>query len=97
MSIARGTPGRPRQKYGEAVVAEGQDVQDGGPDEALPAAGKGQILGHQGLRQDSLVERVTKIVDYCDIGKSPLRARMRESVAQYSLPRSRCSIKRSKG
>jgi hypothetical protein len=55
---------RPRQEHREAVVAQGQDVKDGGADAALPAAGQGQFRGHRDPRQNPLVERVTEIINY---------------------------------
>ena len=40
----------PRQHGREGVVAEGQDLEDGGLGVAAPAAGKGDSAVHRGLR-----------------------------------------------
>ncbi len=56
------TPGALNPRPG--VVAQRQDVDDRGLDPALPAAGEGEFPGHRGLREDSLVERVTESVTY---------------------------------
>jgi hypothetical protein len=39
----------------EGVVAESQDVQDGRPDAALPAAGNWDLAVHLGLRELLLI------------------------------------------
>jgi hypothetical protein len=45
------TVSRPGQECREAVVAQSQDVQDGGANAALPAAWQGQFGGHGGRRE----------------------------------------------
>ena len=49
------TERRPRQKRGEAVVAEGQDVEDRGLRPPVPAARQRDLVVHQGLRELSLI------------------------------------------
>ena len=49
---------------GERIVAEGQDLKDGGPRPAVPAARQGDLAEHRGLHEDSLVEKVAEITNY---------------------------------
>ncbi len=55
--------GRPRKEHREAVVAEGQDVENGGADAMLPAAGQGQFGGIG-----------TSVRIFCNAEKGALRA-----------------------
>ncbi len=48
--------GRFGQQGRERVVAQSQDVEDGGADAALPAAGQGQFRSHRDLRENLLWE-----------------------------------------
>jgi hypothetical protein len=48
---------------GEGVVAEGQDVEDRRLRPPVPAARQGDLAVHQGLREDSLVETITEIIN----------------------------------
>ncbi len=50
------TVGRPGQEYREGVMAQSQDVEDGGADAMLPAARQGQFRGHRDLREILLWE-----------------------------------------
>ena len=50
MSVVRGAG----DKGGERVVAEGQDLEDGGLGPALPAAREEDLAGHRVLRERTM-------------------------------------------
>ncbi len=50
------TEGRPGKQGCEGVVAQGQDLEDGRPEVALPAAGQGQFRCYRNLRENLLWE-----------------------------------------